>query len=160
MVSLTQAVPYETIKKQIKKDDRIAVITCNTCPRFCGSGGVQKMEEMALHLRKDGFIVSDQLVLSAACINDYIMNARLSGGLTAVIVLACEAGWSSIKQRFKDKNVIKGTETLGLVIADREKGVEKLMMPYKKHKDKQGNEYHLLTGVLQDKKVIDVEVGE
>ena len=160
MVSLTQAVPYETIKKQLKKDDRIAVITCNTCPRFCGSGGVEKMEKLASLLRKDGFVVSDQVVLSAACINDYIMNFRLSGGLTAAVVLACEAGWSSIKQRLKDKNVIKGTETLGLVIADREKGVEKLMMPYEKHRDKRGNEYHLLTGVLQEKNVIDIEVEE
>lgn len=160
MVSLTQAVPYETIKKKLKRDDRIAVITCNTCPRFCGSGGVQKMEQLASRLRGDGFVVTDQLVLTAVCINDYVMNARLSGGLTAAVVLACEAGWSSVKQRFTDKNVIRGTETLGLVIADREKGVEKLMMPYEKHKDKQGNEYRLLTGELQDKNVVDMEVGE
>jgi len=158
MVSLTQSVPYEDIKGQLKKDDRIAVITCNSCPRFCGTGGVVKMEELASKLRKDGFVVSDQVVLTAACINDYIMNTRLSGGLTAAVVLACEAGWSSIKQRLADKNVVKGTETLGLVLADREKGVEKLMMAYKNHKDKLGNEYHLLTGVLQDKNVIDIEV--
>jgi hypothetical protein len=158
MVSLTKAVPYEKIRSQLKKTDRIAVITCNTCVRFCGSGGVEKMEELASKLRKDGFVVTDQVVLTAACINDYVMNTRFSGGLTAAVVLACEAGWSSVKQRFPDKNVVKGTETLGLVIADRNKGVEKLMLAYDAHKDKLGNEYHLLTGELQKERVIDMEV--
>lgn len=158
MVSLTRAVPYEKIKEQLKKNDRIAVITCNTCPRFCGSGGVEKMEELSSKLRKDGFIVTDQIVLAAACINDYIVNTRLSGRLTAAVVLACDAGWSSIKQHLKDKNVVKGTETIGLVVVDREKGVEKLMLAYEDHKDELGNEYHLLTGELQDKKLIDMEV--
>lgn len=160
MVSLTQAIPYKQIRDQLKKNDRIAVITCNTCPRFSGSGGVEKMEELASKLRKDGFTVTDQVVLTAACINDYIMNTRLSGGLTAAVVLACEAGWSSVKQRLPDKNVVKGTETLGLVIVDRNKGVEKLMLAYNAHKDKLGNEYHLLTGELQEKNVIDWEVEE
>lgn len=158
MVSLTQAIPYEQIRGQLKKTDRIAVITCNTCVRFCGTGGVEKMDELTSKLRRDGFTVTDQVVLTAVCINDYIMNTRLSGGLTAAVVLACEAGWSSVKQRLPDKNVVKGTETMGLVIADRNKGVEKLMLAYDAHKDKLGNEYHLLTGELQKKKVINWEV--
>ena len=158
MVSLTQAIPYEQIRGQLKKTDRIAVITCNTCVRFCGTGGLEKMEEMTTKLRREGFTVTDQVVLTAACINNYIMNTRLSGGLTAAVVLACEAGWSSVKQRLPDKNVVKGTKTMGLVIADRNKGVEKLMLAYADYKDKLGNEYHLLTGELQEKNVIDWEV--
>jgi len=35
-----------------------------------------------------------------------------------------------------------------------------LMMPYEKHRDKRGNEYYLLTGELQEKNVIDIEVEE
>jgi hypothetical protein len=158
MVSLTQAIPYEQLKGQLKKTDRIAVITCNTCVRFCGSGGEDKIDELTAKLRGDGFTITDQVVLTAACINDHIMNTRLSGGLTAAVVLACEAGWSSVKQRLPDHNVVKGTETLGLVIADRNKGVEKLMLAYDAHKDKLGNEYHLLTGELQAENVIDMEV--
>ncbi len=158
MVSLTQAIPYEQIREQLKKTDRIGVITCNTCVRFCGSGGVEKMEELTSKLRRDGFTVTDQVVLTAVCLNDHVMNTRLSGGLTAAVVLACDAGWSSVKQRLTDKNVVKGTETLGLVVADRNKGVEKLMLAYDAHKNKLGNEYHLLTGELQEKNVINWEV--
>ena len=159
MVSLTQLLPYEQIVSQLKKTDRIALITCNTCPRFCGVGGIEKMDELAFRLRRDGFIISDQIVLTAACINDYIMNARLSEGLTAAVVIACEAGWCSVKQRLPEANVVRATNTLGLVIVDREAGIEKLMLPYEAHEDKLGNEYKLLTGELQERNVINWEVN-
>ncbi len=158
MVNIVKPVSYEDIKSQLSKDDRIAVVTCNSCPRFCGAGGVGKVDELARKLRKDGYIVTDQMVLVAACLNDHVMNARFSEGITAVVVLACEAGWSSVKQRFREKNVIQGTNSMGLVCIDREKGVEKLMMPYRDYEDCLGNEYHLLTGELQEENVMDMEV--
>jgi hypothetical protein len=160
MVSLTRLTPYEQIVSQLKKTDRIALITCNTCPRFCGVGGVEKMDELASRLRGDGYMISDQVILTAACINDYIMNTRLSEELTAAVVLACEAGWCSVKQRLPEANVVKATDTLGLVIIDREAGIEKLLLPYEAHRDKLGNEYKLLTGELQEENVINWEVEQ
>jgi len=135
----------------------IRIFTARTLQRLLEENGFA-LEELTSNLRRNGFTVTDQVVLTAACINNYIMNTRLSGGLTAAVVLACEAGWSSVKQRLPDKNVVKGTKTMGLVIADRNKGVEKLMLAYADYKDKLGNEYHLLTGELQEKNVIDWEV--
>jgi hypothetical protein len=158
MVNLTLPVPYEELKDQLSKDDRIAVITCNSCVRFCGTGGVAKMEELANKLRRDGYVVSDEVTLVGVCLNDHVRNTRISEGVTAAIVLACEAGWSSVKQRFREENVIRGTKTAGLVCVDREKGVEKLMMPYKDFEDLVGNEYRLLTGKLQEENVMDMEV--
>ncbi|MFP4170897.1 MAG: hypothetical protein ACLFUV_07740 [Methanomassiliicoccales archaeon] len=158
MVNLTQAVPYEDITAQLSQDDRIAVITCNSCVRFSGSGGVEKMEELASKLRRDGFVVTDQVILVGVCLHDHVKNLRLSEGVTAAVVLACEAGWSSVKQRLQEENVIRGTETLGLVVVDREKGVEKLMMPYRDYEDLAGTEYRLITGAKQEKHVIDMEV--
>ena len=158
MVNLTQAVPYEDIKTQLSQNDRIAVITCNSCVRFSGSGGVGKMEELASKLRRDGFVVTDQVTMVGVCLHDHVKNLRLSDGVTAAIVLACEAGWSSVKQRLREENVICGTETLGLVVVDREKGVEKLMMPYRDSEDLAGTEDRLLTGERQEKQVIDMEV--
>ncbi len=158
MVNLTFSVPYEELKDQLSKDDRIAIISCNSCVRFSGTGGVAKMEELANRLRRDGYVVSDEVVLVGVCLNDHVNNARISDGVTATIVLACEAGWSSVKQRFVEEKVIRGTRTAGLVCVDREKGVEKLMMAYDEFKDVAGNEYHLLTGELQEKNVMDMEV--
>jgi len=160
MVNIQKAVPYEEIKAQLKKDDRIAIFTCNSCVRFCGTGGVDKMEALASRLRRDGYVVSDEIVLVAACLHDHVRNARLSGGVTAAVVLACEAGWASVKQRLRGENVIKGTNSMGLIVIDREKGVEKLMMPYKDYKDQLGNEFKLLTGEPQAERVMDMEVEE
>lgn len=160
MVNITKAVPYENIKAQLKKDDRIALITCNSCVRFCGTGGVGKMEELASKLRRDGYVVSDEVTLVGVCLQDHVRNARLSKGVTAAVVLACEAGWTSVKQRLRDENVIRGTRTMGLVVVDREKGVEKLMMPYQDFKDQLGDEFKLLTGEPQAKRVMEMEVGE
>ncbi len=160
MVNLTLPVSYEDIKSQLSKSDRIAIITCNSCVRFSGTGGVEKMEEMASKLRRDGFIVTDEITFVAACLHNHVKNARISEGVTAVVVLACQAGWSSVKQRFRDENVICATKTAGLVVVDREKGVEKLMMPYRDFEELLGKEYHLLTGELQEKNVMDMEVEE
>lgn len=160
MVNITKSIPYENIKSQLSKNDRIAVITCNSCVRFCGTGGVDKMEMLASKLRKDGYVVSDEITVVAACLHDHVRNARLSGGVTAAIVLACEAGWASVKLRLKDKKVIKATKTMGLVIVDREKGVEKLMMPYEDFKDQAGKEFKLLTGEPLEQTMIDMEVEE
>lgn len=160
MGAVTQRIPYDEIKSRLKKTDRIGIISCNTCVRFCGTGGLEKIEALASQLRKDGFIVEEELLVTAACIRDYIERANLSKGLTKIIALTCEAGWTSIKQALPDMEVIRANETLGIMVVSPGNGVLKLMKTYKKYKNRAGEEFGLLTGEPKKEKVLKLEVPE
>jgi len=118
------------------------------------------MEELASQLRKDGFTVVDELLVTAACIRDYTERARLSKSINKVIALTCDAGWTSIKQALPDVEVIKANETLGIMIVSPSKGVLKLMKAFEKYKKRQGDEFGLLTGEPMKKRVLNLEVSE
>ena len=158
MGAVTQRKPFEEIKSHLKKTDRTGIISCNTCVRFCGTGGLEKMEELASQLRREGYTVEEELLLTAACIRDYIERARLSKGLTKIIALTCDAGWASIKQALPDVEVIKANETLGIMVVSPGNGVLKLMKTFKKYKNRAGDEFGLLTGEPRKEKVLDLEV--
>jgi len=160
MGAVTQRLPLEEIEAKLAKTDRIAIISCNTCVRFCGTGGLEKMEELASQLRKDGFTVVDELLVTAACIRDYTERARLSKSINKVIALTCDAGWTSIKQALPGVEVIKANETLGIMIVSPSKGVLKLMKAFEKYKKREGDEFGLLTGEPMKKRVLNLEVSE
>ena len=61
MVCAVEAIPYEKIKVQFKKGEKISIVTCNTCTRSQEAGGAKLMEEIAGLLVKDvGVEVVDQ----------------------------------------------------------------------------------------------------
>lgn len=160
MVSLSEQLPYEKITENLKKNDKIAMICCNSCVRFCGSGGLQYMNDLASKLRADGYTVTDIIPTTALCVHDYVRNARVSDGITAVVVSACVAGWTSASRRWKDIKVIPTVETLGLVIGDRRVGIFKLMMPFEAYKDLAGCEWQMMSGERQKDIKIPVKVPE
>lgn len=160
MVVLSEPLPYDKIVKELNKNDKIALISCNTCVRFCGSGGVKYMNDLASKLRKDGYTVTDVIPTTALCINDYVQNARVSDGVTVVLVSACDAGWTSASQRWKGIKVIPTVDTFGIVVGDRRAGVIKLMIPYEKHRDMIGQEWHLITGERMKESKIPVPIQE
>jgi hypothetical protein len=157
MGAVTQARDIKEIEGQLNRADRIAIISCNTCVRFCGTGGADKLDEMGHRLRMDGFSVTDQILVTAACVRDYIERSRLSSGITKVVALTCDGGWASIRQALPSVEVIKANETLGIMIVSPSKGVLKLMKTYRAYKDKLGNEFALLTGEPKPDKVINLE---
>jgi len=157
MGAVTQARSLDELKSELSKADRIALISCNTCVRFCGTGGVERMEELAFQLRKEGYSVTDQVLVTAACICDYTQRARLSPGITKVIALACDCGWTSIRRALPNVDVIKANRTLGIMIVSPSKGVIKLMKTYEAYKDRLGDEFELLTGKPKPEKLIPME---
>ncbi len=160
MGAVTIARPIEEIEKELDKKDIISLISCNTCVRFCGTGGIEVMNKLANRLRKDGFTVADKILVTAACIRDYTERARKSKGITKVIALTCEAGWISIKQALPNITVIKANKTLGIMVVSPSKGIFKLMKTYKEYDKRKGDEFELLTGKLQKKRVLNMEVGK
>jgi hypothetical protein len=157
MGAVTEPRDIKDIEKQLTKGDRIAIISCNTCVRFCNTGGAEKLDQIAHRLRQDGFAITDQVLLTAACVRDYTERSRLSTGITKVIALTCDAGWTSIKQALPSVEVIKANNTLGIMIVSPSNGVLKLMKTYDNYKDRVGDEFELLTGELKSDRVLNLE---
>lgn len=139
---LTKSLDYENITKNLsKEDDIIAIIGCNTCIRVAGAGGPEKLKELAMKLKRDGYNVKEGFMLPIACMEPYLFTAKLANGVNTVISLACSAGYSNMKRNFPELKVIETVNDMGLMIADANKGILKLMSPYEKYKDKAGTEY-------------------
>ena len=95
---ITDSKPYGLIKSQLKKGDKIGIVSCNTCVRKCETGGLEKMKELAARLEKDGYNVIDMDLIGMACDYDQLKRQELKGDVT--IVLACDAGVHNVKKLF------------------------------------------------------------
>ena len=139
--------PYEEIIKKLdKNEDKIAIISCNTCARTCGNGGLNKLNELGLRLIRDGYYVTDEAVVLYACSEPMLREAKLDLEANTIIVLSCSAGWSCFKRNFPDKKVLRVTEDIGLVLTDTDREIFKVVMPYKNHESEMGKEYRINTG--------------
>jgi hypothetical protein len=115
MVCAVEAEPYEKIKSQFKKGEKISIVTCNTCTRSQDAGGAKLMEEMSERLVEDvGVDVVEEIVLTTACNADYYDYADPSKDVDKILCLGCWAGWTVIKRKFPDIPVIAGVRTLGI----------------------------------------------
>ena len=136
----------EIVKKLDKKEDKIALISCNTCARTCGNGGIRKLNELGLRLIRDGYNVTDEAVILYACSEPILREAKLDLDANTIIVLSCSAGWACFSRNFADKKVLKVTEDIGLVMTDTDCEIFKVVMPYKNHEAELGKEYRINTG--------------
>lgn len=136
----------DIIKKLDKKEDKIAIISCNTCARTCGNGGINKLNELGFRLIRDGYNVSDEAVVLYACSEPILREAKLKLDANTIIVLSCSAGWSCFTRNYPDKKVLQVTEDIGLVITDNDREIFKVVMPYKGHESEMGKEYRINTG--------------
>ena len=136
----------DIIKKLDKKEDKIAIISCNTCARTCGNGGINKLNELGFRLIRDGYNVSDEAVVLYACSEPILREAKLNLDANTILVLSCSAGWSCFTRNYPDKKVLQVTEDIGLVITDADREIFKVVMPYKGHEAEQGKEYRTNTG--------------
>jgi hypothetical protein len=136
----------EIVKKLDKKEDKIAIISCNTCARTCGNGGLNKLNELGFRLIRDGYNVSDEAVVLYACSEPILRESKLNIEANTIIVLSCSAGWSCFTRNYPDKKVLKVTEDIGLVITDTDREIFKVIMPYKCHESELGKEYRTNTG--------------
>lgn len=146
----TKSLKYEDIKNNLNKDtDIISIIGCETCVRTSGSGGQEKMRELALKLREDGYAVKDGFMVPSAC-TPKVTFAKLNKDINTIISLACSAGTSNIERYFSEYKIIETTEDIGLMITDSDKKTIKVTMPYKGHEDEASKEYELYTGNKKD----------
>ena len=125
---ITATKPYGIIKAELKKEDKIGIVACNGCARFCETGGEKAMKELASRLKKDGFNVVDTDLIGMACDFDQLKKEELKGNVH--IVLACDTGVYNLKKLFPKAKVIPALETIGLGVWD-EKGDLTLVKKFK-----------------------------
>ncbi|QNK39917.1 hypothetical protein [Caproicibacter fermentans] len=147
----TKALPYNDIKRKLDKSDVITIIGCESCVRASGCGGEEKMQELALKLRKDGYNVVDGYMVPSSC-TPKLLFAKLGKNINTIISLACSAGLSNIKRYYSNYKIVETTTDIGLMVTDSDQKILKVTMPYQEHKNERGNEYGLCTGEAMDSK--------
>lgn len=121
---ITKLKPYKQIKSKLKKKDKIGIVSCNSCARMCGTGGVKELKILSRQLKKDGFNVVDEDLIGAPCIMGQLKKDELHGDKT--IVLACISGVYNLKKLFPKRKIVPALETIGLAAVDK-KGKPKLV---------------------------------
>jgi formate hydrogenlyase subunit 6/NADH:ubiquinone oxidoreductase subunit I len=111
---------YEDLKKQLVKEDKIVIISCNTCVVACGVGGMQAMQTLEQMLKADGYKVVGKDLISIACTLTLVENHRADAKKkemydesTVIIPLVCENGLQCVNQVFADKKILTVLSTVG-----------------------------------------------
>jgi len=69
---ITETKPFGLIKAQLKKEDKITIVSCNMCARMCGTGGKEGLEEMKKKLKEEDYNVVDEFLFSPVCDKDLV----------------------------------------------------------------------------------------
>ena len=112
---------YEELKKKLKRDDRILLLSCDSCAKQSnGLGGEQGLRSLADRLTADGFDVHHRELLSVACSPEQLKDRlqdekirRVFEDADVIIPLACQAGEERVGEVLPSMQLIRVTKTLG-----------------------------------------------
>jgi ferredoxin len=121
---------YENLKGALKPEDRIVIISCNTCVVPCGVGGKQAMHTLKRMLVSDGFSVEGTDLISIGCTTTLVQRHRddpkkreMYDAATVIIPLICENGLIGVREVFSDKRVLQVISTAGTGNFTMDRGV-------------------------------------
>lgn len=119
MIISLRSMSYEELERNLTKDDKIVIWSCDLCIKHCGLGGIEKMRILEDMLKEGGYNVIGKELISESCLINLVEKHRMNNEnifrkATAIIVLACESGYESVKAVFNDKKVIKTVKTIGV----------------------------------------------
>jgi len=112
---------YEALKARLQPDDRIAILSCDSCAKQSdGLGGEQGLESLADKLSPDGFNVVRRELLPVACSLEQLTallddegNRKLFEEVDVIVPLSCQRGIESAKDILPGLRILRVTETLG-----------------------------------------------
>ena len=130
MIISLRSITYEEMKAQISEDDKIVIISCNTCVVSCGVGGNGPMKILEGMLKADGYNVLGRDLMSIGCTLNIVESHRndrkkkeMYDNATLIIPLICENGLMGVEHVFSDKKVIPIAKTLGTGNFTMDRGV-------------------------------------
>ena len=112
---------YETLKGKLKPDDRIVILSCDSCARQSdGLGGEQGLNSLAEKLAADGFNVRRRELLPVACSAEQLKDRlqdeavrQLFEEADVIIPLACRMGEKNVSEVLPRLRMLRVTKTLG-----------------------------------------------
>ncbi|MFC1934263.1 methylenetetrahydrofolate reductase C-terminal domain-containing protein [Chloroflexota bacterium] len=121
MKSITRQKPFDEIKEQLTKFDRVFIIGCGTCTTMTKTGGIDQVLEMKDHLQELGKRVSGWTVIPTACdeMTEVAIkeNGQAIGDATCILAMPCALGVHRITS-YIDRPVIPALDTLFIAVEE------------------------------------------
>ncbi len=121
MKSITKQKPFDEIKEQLDRFDRVYIAGCGTCATMTGTGGREEVLDMKGRLEELGRLVTGWTVIPTACDEMTETAMREDKGAiqnaNCILVMACALGVHRASL-YIDKPVIPALDTLFIGVED------------------------------------------
>jgi len=121
MKSITRQKPFDEIKEQLAKFDRVFIIGCGTCTTMTKTGGIDQVLEMKDRLQELSKRVSGWTVIPTACDEMTEVTMKESGqaikDATCILAMTCALGVHRISS-YIDRPVIPALDTLFIAVEE------------------------------------------
>jgi len=121
MKSITKQKPFDEIKEQLDRFDRVYIAGCGTCATMTSTGGREEVLDMKGRLEELGKLVTGWTVVPTACDEMTDTDIRENKGAienaNCILVMACALGVYRATS-YIDKPVIPALDTLFIGVED------------------------------------------
>lgn len=121
MKSITKQKPFDEVKQQLDRFDRVYIAGCGTCATMTRTGGREEVLDMKEHLQELGKLVTGWTVIPTACDEMTEVAIRENNGAiqnaNCTLVMACALGVHRMSL-YIDKPVIPALDTLFMGVED------------------------------------------
>ena len=114
----------EQIDAMLEGFEKILIAGCGTCVAVCMAGGEKEVELLAAQLRMKGKLEGksrtiDEITITRQCDKEYLDTlAKYVDDYDAILSTACGAGVQFLAERYDDKIVLPGLNTLFIGVAE------------------------------------------
>jgi len=121
MKSITKQKPFDEVKQQLGKLERIYIVGCGTCATMTRTGGREEVLDMKEHLQELGKLITGWTVIPTAC--DEMTEVAIGendGAIhnaNCILVMACALGVHRVSL-YISKPVIPALDTLFIGMED------------------------------------------
>ncbi len=121
MKSITKQKPFDEVKQQLDKLERIYIVGCGTCATMTRTGGREEVLDMKEHLQELGKLITGWTVIPTAC--DEMTEVAIGendGAIhnaNCILVMACALGVHRVSL-YISKPVIPALDTLFIGIEE------------------------------------------
>jgi len=121
MKAITKQKPFDEIKQQLDRFDRVYIVGCGTCATMTRTGGREEVLNMKEHLQDLGKLVTGWTVIPIACDEMTEVAIRENNGAiqnaNCILIMACALGVHRMSL-YIDKPVIPALDTLFIGVED------------------------------------------
>ena len=121
MKSITKQKPFDEVKQQLDRFDRVYIVGCGTCATMTRTGGKEEVLAMKEHLQELGKLITGWTVIPTACDEMTEVAIRESEGAiqnaNCILVMACALGVHRVGL-YIDKPAIPALDTLFIGVED------------------------------------------